>query len=238
MAKTKSYTCLPQKTSARISALRIKNNMTQQELGITVSELSKRDTLYTVSAVSAWECGRRMPTEGTFKILASVFGVSIAYLKGLSDDPLGEAETSSTINPNENAEIHAVELDKDLLPLYDGKPVFVSFNNYEHKDQWFIYNVTKDTLIGSEFTINSSDPSIKRVFSFDPYLTDLGKCLSIKDLLICKTSVYVSMKSPDRQICSLYNGWYHNNENNTALINKDGLSLPYEGLNNSYVAFR
>ena len=49
MAKTKSYTCLPQKTSARISALRIKNNMTQQELGITVSELSKRDTLYTVS---------------------------------------------------------------------------------------------------------------------------------------------------------------------------------------------
>lgn len=50
-------------------------------------------------------------------------------------------------------------------------------------------------------------------------------------------SMYIVYDSPDPGLRKLYTGWYHHNETHTAIINAEGLSLPYEGLNKYYMAY-
>lgn len=54
--------------------------------GWTQVELAKRLNFHS-SAVSQWESGQRNPSRDTLQRLASLFGVSIAYLLGETDDP-------------------------------------------------------------------------------------------------------------------------------------------------------
>ena len=73
-------------------SLRQGAKLTQQQLASAVSELTKRDTPYTVPIVSAWETGRRSPTAEVVKCMAELFGVTEAYILGNTEDKKGSSQ--------------------------------------------------------------------------------------------------------------------------------------------------
>ena len=81
-------------------------------------------------------------------------------------------------------------------------------------------------------TVNTSGTDISKLD--DPL--EQKKSLSIQELMN-REPVYIQMNSADSSIRSLYDGWYHHNENKTALINNEGLVLPYSGLKKAYLAY-
>lgn len=58
----------------RIKELRLKNKLSQAELG--------RRTKISNQSISAYECGYREPNSNNWKALADYFNVSIPYIKG------------------------------------------------------------------------------------------------------------------------------------------------------------
>jgi len=67
------------KFSERIKELRIKNDLTQEELG--------RRFLLNKSSVSRYERGQQVPEVDMLTKLADYFGVTTDYLLGRTDDP-------------------------------------------------------------------------------------------------------------------------------------------------------
>ena len=63
----------------RLKEVRLKNHLTQEEL----AEKMKTDKVQ----ISRWEHGKAVPRSGALIDLASILGVSVDYLLGLSDEP-------------------------------------------------------------------------------------------------------------------------------------------------------
>lgn len=69
----------------RLRQLRKQMNLSMSEM---VDKLNERNSSsISKSAVSMWETGNREPMASTIKMLADFFGVSPAFLMGMSDDP-------------------------------------------------------------------------------------------------------------------------------------------------------
>lgn len=218
----------------RIASLRSKSNKTQEQLASLLSEISSRKTAYSVSLVSSWEQGRRKPLPETIGLLAHIFGVTEEYLLGISDDP----DSSEVSDSNQS-----IELKMSDLGDFDGRPVFVSFANLEHEDQFAIVNADEQKLMMRDGYMAYPHPSIKAVYASEPdyvYFKSLeGRFpLDMNSLLTSKANLFwVEMKTSDRMVRSKYNGWYRRNEDNTALISSIGLVLPFQGLNVTYYAY-
>ena len=219
---------------ARIALLRTKRNLTQSELAALLSELSTKDVPYSTQLISSWEQGRRMPTSEMFGRLSHFFGVKEEYIRGLSADP-DSSELSDTNNE--------MEVQISDLPSLDGRPVFVSFVNHVHEDQFAIVNANENRLIMRNGYVPYPNKNIRAIYTSEPdyayFLSKNGKYpLDMNGLLTTQSNlIWVEMKSYDLIVQNKYNGWYRRNENNTALISSVGLVLPYEGLNVSYNAY-
>ena len=218
-------------SAAHIVSLRQGAKLTQQQLASAVSELTKRDTPYTVPIVSAWETGRRSPTAEVVKCMAELFGVTEAYILGNTED---KKETSSDIAENTLA---ASAISYTSLYKYDGLPVYATFPNKEHKDQWGIVDYKNDkTFIITRagcFDINTDFECVIYPRALDKIESDnLEKFnpLGIIQIVNSRKPVYVNMLSADREIRSKYNGWYNLTGNNMFLQGDKGLVLPISGL--------
>lgn len=222
----------------RIANLRIECKLTQHDLAIRLSEISKRKSSLSVATISSWETGRRHPSSDMLKALASLFGVSILYIQGLSDNRNGEPsddDTSVSASVHSSPEVSVIS--RRELPLFDGKPVFVTFKDNKYLDQWGIYHGGKHAFIMRDFILKDNAASINEIFTFSPYAGYFPtKPLSMPKLHSC-SQVYVIMATSDPNVQSMYNGWFSHNETHTCLINNVGLTLPYEGLNISYYAY-
>ena len=237
---------------ARLQALRDEKGLTQAELTKDFNKCYP-DKQIGYSSFSMWETGRRPVTKGCLEPIMEYFGVSKSYLFGLTDDKNEEFEddvieemlnkqvTSNTINDiNLKSEI----LWKDLF-RFDKCPIYVEFPNFDAMGGWAIYNKATNEFVFADKRMPITD-AMKKTRSARLYSTRLDYLASYgenirKPLELIKVmnmnQVYVKMASPDSAIRAMYNGWYHHNEKHTALINSEGLVLPYNGLGVSYSAY-
>lgn len=227
-----------QQKATRLAHLRSSNNMTQKEMAERLSELSTRKEPLTVSTVSSWETGRRQPSREMVDCIAKLFQVSADYLECLTDDPNGSADSLLPEPEYENQ----IAISMDKIPTLDGKPVFVSFKNHAHEDQWGIVNISRNSFILRDGLLRFSDQTIDQIFVSEPYFayiksTQNNLSLDMSKLLSVKRYVWIEMITSNSYIRGLYDGWYHHNETHTCLINNKGLTLPYEGLGVSFHAY-
>ncbi len=224
----------PQLVGPRIALLRTKRGLSQSELAEMLSECSSRETPYSLQLISAWEQGRRIPTDKMIETLAAFFDVTEEYILGISSSP----DSSDASEDNRKNIIRKQDLKK-----YHGMPVWVAFNNMAHKDQYAILNMDNETLVMMKGYISISHPNVKAIYSSVPDYASITSIngrfpMDMATLLNAKTKmVWVETKSSDPEVQGLYNGWYQKNQLNTMLINSIGLTLPFSGLNISYYAY-
>lgn len=233
------------KVAKRLTSLRIENNLTQKELAERLSEISKRDTPMTTPAISSWETGRRTPSITFFKYLASIYDVSVEYLQCKTDNPKNTFVEQKPITID--IEKYYKERQQITIPLseignYDKKPVFVSFKNLTHPDQWGIVNIEKKSIVLAGGVLSISSPIIENIYIDEPtyyYFASINGKYPLDNAKLHKTKreMWVELTTSDKGLQGLYNGWYKHNETHTCLINKVGLTLPYEGLGISYRAY-
>ena len=220
---------------ARLKQKRLEKHWKQADL---CDALEKEGVKLSVSMVSAWEIGRKPVAPEYLPALTKCLDCEEDYLRGRDTENID-------ISDIHDANKYTCEIKYEDLCHYDGKPIYIEFRNWAHKDCWGIYcaadnffhcikyNITADKVLSNEcrfyalapiYTIQSGEKR-KQLHSLD-----MPKFLS-------RQEIYVVMNTHDRSLRAEYNGWYHHNENHTAIINANGLCLPYEGLNLSYSAY-
>ena len=115
--------------SRRLIQLRKDNNLLQSDLARMISELSHRKEGISVPAISSWETGRRTPSLEMINILSSIYQVTPEYIQCLTDDPQGTAYLSKDEAEQILENQHKVEVDLRDIDMFDGKPVFIIFEN-------------------------------------------------------------------------------------------------------------
>lgn len=227
------------KMANRLAELRINAGMKQEELAIKLSEMSKRKTILKNATISSWETARRCPSSEFVELLSQLYNVSQAYILGLTDDPTQEEMNEDIVDPAFSAnKVLSKRVDPTSLFLYDKKPIYVTFKDTKHLDQWGIYDSATNQFTMAEFTIKANAKSIDTLYSFAPFvMSSRSRPIQNFETLFHSDSVYVKMTSRDKEVINLYDGWYTHNENKTRLINQLGLTLPYSGLNISYYAY-
>ena len=129
------------------------------------------------------------------------------------------------------------------LYAYDRQPLFIEFQSEaQHESGWAIYNRLRGAFVFADDVVKESTMQRLNARYHTTDLTRLNDALQQRKSLdyekLMKTSpVYIQMITTDRYIRGLYDGWYHHNENHTALINEEGLCLPYTGLKKAFYAY-
>lgn len=231
--------------AVRLANLRTEQKLTQTELASLLSEVLGRSFSFMV--VSSWETGRRTPAFDVLQALSNIYDCSLDYIVGNTDDRHGTAEPKDVLDVNNNDFLkpEVKLLPEDILRnrCFDGKPVFITFKNYAHPNQWALVNLKKNMFILSDNRmLKINTPSIDYVYTNVP--TYESSCsingnypLDLSRLKKRNGDFYVEMISSDKEVCAAYNGWYHNNEDRTCIINSVGRALPYTGLGISYNAY-
>lgn len=75
----------------RIKECRINSNMSQKSVAISLG--------IAAPSVSNWESGKTQPTPENFKRLAALFGVTVDYLMGETDEPQEKKEVQQSEIP-------------------------------------------------------------------------------------------------------------------------------------------
>ena len=241
---------------ARIAQVRVDHGITQLELREAFNDNYKNSSI-SLSAISMWERGRRPVSEKYLDMYVDYFHVSKAFLLGYTDnkdeflsdeqmDAMANGNYVSTDDTNPSDSIKEV-LWKELF-RFDTLPLYVEYPTYTYPNAWCICDYVGERLVFSD-RIEQINPTMQNLsrkgeikfYSMSPnYATIYAdnkkkplELLKIKE----KNRVYVKMLSPSPIVRSMYDGWYRNNENTTALIKSNGLILPYEGIGISYNAF-
>ena len=225
-----------------LSYLREQNHVTQAELAAYLSKAIDEKYDYKVRSqlISLWETGKRPVPERYYEPLMDYYGVSLEYLCGMTDNPLGfesDKKNTSFSTSHENEPIKINDLHN-----YNGLPVFVVFKDYEHKAQWGILDETNMRIVFASFTLSLvrlSTPKVK-IYPAKPAFIGTSAPKS-KSLALANArqheQVYIKMTTSDTEVHALYDGWYKKNETDTGFINSSGLVLPYSGYGLSYVAY-
>ncbi len=223
---------------SRMACSRRKMGYSQHELARKIAQYLKRDN-FPAASVSLWETGtRKVPTKYV-SVLSAILDVSVNYLLGLSDSETGEYDTEIT---NVDDEFHKYEIPYRSLYKYHNKPVFVEFLNKAHADAWGIFDNDKNRIIFINVILNisASNSDNFKFYTMQPYETEsfsiFRKPLEMNKVLE-RDNFFIRMNTSDPYICGKYNGWYHHNEDRTAMINALGLVLPYEGIGINYFAY-
>ncbi len=127
------------KIARRIKTLRQNGDMTQKEYCkfLKNSVLHCEDNI-SISALSSWELGLKLPSAETLEAIADYYGVSMDYIFGRTSD-------DSLFKP----------VSQDQLPKMHGSPVFIS-----HKESksyaWGIYDKDADAFLSANGIIKNS----------------------------------------------------------------------------------
>ncbi|WP_414150342.1 helix-turn-helix domain-containing protein [Acetobacterium carbinolicum] len=78
----------------RLKSIRLKNDMTQEEIGNLLNK-SKNN-------ISQYETGKREPDLETLKIISNYFKVSLDYLLGNTDDPIPVRDVDQDLHDEHN----------------------------------------------------------------------------------------------------------------------------------------
>ncbi len=220
----------------RVQQLIHQTEIDQNTFAARLSELARKPL--SATSVSLWLTGRRNIPRKYSPYIAEIFGVTEAYLYGLTSNP-----NSTMVEEIPEGDETFYEILPAQLYAYEGKPIYVTFGSFEHEDGWAIYNRSRQLFIFSDDTLRET--TIKKIGA-KLYVRDISnirdplihrKALDYKGLMCASDGVYIIMNTSNVAIRNLYNGWYYHNENHTALINKEGLALPYEGLKKAYTAY-
>lgn len=220
--------------SIRLKQLRDEQKLTQSEFAIKLSELKGRTPPYSLSAVSSWETGAKLPSLSTLTVIAEFFNVSLEYLRGLSNER----------NALEHVDYDYLELKyhiaAETISAYDGTPVWIEFEDLTFKNQWGIVDVESQTIICAKIRIPFKTKGIKTYAI--PLPNDIFKETFLAqpipwNRIMTLDTFWVEIVSTDKLLSTQYNGWYHHNENRTGIINAVGLTLPYEGFGTSWRAY-
>jgi transcriptional regulator with XRE-family HTH domain len=224
----------------RVTQLRIDNNMNQRDLAEKLTELSTKSTKLSYVNISLWENNRRSIPLAYLAPLRDVFHVTEPYLLGMTDDPTETyADIDESIKNNDDTKYEILSVQ---LYAYHAMPVFVTFPEYDHNDEWALYN--RDTKLFVFLNETIKQTTLERL-NCHYYVRDITllddplqhrKSIDMGHLMECDR-VYVRMRTSDSYIHGLYDGWYEHNATHTALQNNDGLVLPYSGLKKTYLAY-
>lgn len=226
----------------RLADARENKGLTQAELAyeLEVAYASSDGKKISTQLISHMENGRRQVPLQYNVPLSQILGVSVAYLQGITDDKTSEEASEIIIPP--------MEMQKELIPYdclfrYDNCPVFVEFLKIVHPSTWCIYDRANNRLVSKDFVYQLSIAAKHelRISVIPPeYITQfrqVKKKSLTRESLMKKEYVYIVMNSTDPSIRARYEGWYRHNESHTNLINAEGLTLPYSGMNISYLAY-
>lgn len=241
----------------RIMLLREEKGLNQTEFTKELNKIISPNSIG-ASTVSMWESGRRPVSNKYTEIMMKYFGVSRAYLLGLTEDKSEElnqdeieellnslTSKSGDVSYNFYTATEKLQITNTDLFRFHLCPVYVEYSDLYAMNGWAIYDDIDKELVFPDRRVNVNDHfwktnNVKMYVLRPEYDTIYGdivnKTLDLKRTLKCKR-VFVKMNSPYMQVRNLYNGWYHHNENKTALINNNGLVLPYEGIGISYNCF-
>lgn len=229
---------------SRIASLRSKRGLTQQQFSEDISGLCGKTQSNLL--ISAWEKGRRKPTEDVIPIIAKYFNVSVEYLCGLEEDTASDVggEDLVVASAGSNETDFNFKLSPNDLEQFDGRVVFLAFQNYTHVDQFAIVNADKELFILRDGSLPFTSKDIKAIYTTEPdymYFKSLNGLypVDMATLQKSKTRRYqIKMKTSDKHIQEKYNGWYTRSEDGNELINeKKGYILPVEGLNVGFYAY-
>lgn len=235
MAKKKSIA--PHVVPTRLSSLISENNLEHAQLARLIIEYgtaSKTTEKSLVSSISYWITGKRPVPAKYVDALAEIFHVTKEYLFGISDEPNSTTPSKKPKTTHQTAEIAI----NDLVH-YDNCPVYVSFLTESSENAWGICDISNNHIVfkGSHLELTEYNKKHIRVYVLKPeHLDTIPQCR--KQIPLAEAMklerVYIRMRTDDIKICSLYNGWYRNNESKTGFISATGHILPYEGTGFTY----
>ena len=241
---------------SRIAQIRSEKGLTQTGLQEAFNN-NYKDSNISLSAISMWERGRRPVSDKYLDIYVDYFKVSKAFLLGFTDNKdeyLSDEQIKSLASGNYNAidESNPSSSVKEVLWKelfrFDHLPLYVEYPTYEHPSAWCIYDYANEKLVFTD-RVEQVGPSMQnrsrkgeiKFYAMSPDYATIYADNKKKPLELLKVReknrVYVKMLSPSPIVRAMYDGWYKNNENKTALIKSNGLVLPYEGIGISYNAF-
>ena len=223
--------------SDRVGRLLALSNMNQNELATRIAGITQKNL--SATTISLWLTGNRSIPIKYLSPLCEIFGVSEPYLLGLSD---GYNDSYENVKEKKEEEITLYEIDPWQLYAYDGQPIFVVFKHFEHENEWALYNRNKRVFVFCNEVIKEANLKTAEVQFYTKDITKLVDPLVQRKSLdyasfMNSDKVYIEMNTANLSIQSLYNGWYKHNENHTALINSQGLVLPYDGFKKAYLAY-
>lgn len=227
---------------SRLALLRKENELSQSAFAKAFSEYAGRKKELTLTTVSFWETGGRMPEVNTLIAIARYFDVSLDFLIGLSNS---RDNASIPVSSDSDSPVALYEAifripDKDIRK-YNGLPIFVVFPNLEFQNQWAILDADASTLITKSGSIKMGT-FMGEYYTF-PKPADIyysfNNLHSYNERNIMKADKFwVEIKSNSDELRKEYAGWWKHNENKTGIVNMaNGLTLPYEGLGISYNAY-
>lgn len=221
----------------KIAKARISLGMTQNELAIQLMELIPTDRRISAMQISSWETGRRPCPEAYLQEIARMSNVPVEEF--YYEPKVLEGDDTSVVFDE-----RTVQIPFENLYLYDKKPVYVVFENYQRPSAWGLYSRNTSEVIFTDYIISVTEKEREKLsFYYQepqykiPYSEFFHRKLDL-NYLFSAERVYVVMDSPDEEIRRMYNGWYKHNNEHTSLQKEDnGIALPYAGLGVSYMAY-
>ena len=223
------------KIGNRLGKLRNERGLSQAEFAREFAVYCGLPKPYTVATVSSWEQNYRYPPIPTLVQLARFYDVSSDYLLGITKRKT-DSTGSTTKSDSKRITSYDVPIKKDHLVDYDGFPVYVSFRNIEHIEQWGLLHYEANIIKCKEFDISLNDDiDVFPIAEIPMQMTHISRF----EQLLTTDIVMIKMKSSDSAVCEYYNGRYQHNADKTFLIKIDNnIPLPYAGLGVSYYAFK
>lgn len=226
------------KLNTRIRALRTSKGWSQAQLGEKLAEIMGTGRKIPTSTIASWEHKNsaiaKIPAPDKVNALATLFGVTVDYLKGFSDDPKKSAmEYIST-----QASIQNIEILPQELPQHMGEPVWISCEQY---DGWMLLTDMYE-LVDTDGEKHSV-PEICRLnatFSVFPpchvYFRQVYNRYVIPENQIrnYRERMWVCINSPDKQLQN-YNGWYERTADGMGVKGKTILS--YDSYFDLWIAY-
>lgn len=209
----------------------------------------------TGSSISAWESGRRPCPSVYAPVLAGILGVGLPYLYGVTDDKgvqtLAEADAVpsapdvySGFLEEAEADLRSHLITEEILPEYDGRPVFIEYPFMEHESCWGIYDERTRKAFTRDGVLCIGSLDSVHLYSMEPYYrftlhdTIRGKKALSFEQVRQQERVLVVYNTANADMRWRYSGWYTHNYSRTGLVSLSTAEvLPYEGLGIAYRAF-
>lgn len=222
--------------SIRLKLLRTEAGLSQKQFAEKLGLFMGRENKLSLSSVSSWEMGKKLPNVKVVNDIAKFFNVTTEFLTG-----------ETNIREKRGIESYLLQLDKYTIQIsqqnleeYDGKPVYLVFNDQREPNCWGIYDKDKDLFYCKNQMYRNNGGM--RFFAIDIntdilYRKEEEKFLELENLKNLQY-FWVEYYGSNRFINAEFSGWYKHTETKNGIINERGNVLPYEGMNRYYHCYR